>query len=226
LFARRRRAIYAAPMIMRYLLHAMPGRAGLLGIALSTMPLGASAQAGIDLTGVGYDRGLPTAPVTVIEFGDFGCSACGQFARETMPLILSEYINRGIVRWKYVPFVLGPFPNGREATRGGECAAEQSSFWRWHDTMFARQKEWGLLRNPKQRFLEYAKELGLDPVKFAACYDGTVGRDRTERNGEVADAFMVRGTPTFFVNGGRVVGALPIEQFRKVVADALARVKR
>jgi protein-disulfide isomerase len=213
-------------MTTRDLIPAMLMRAALFCVAFTTIPLVASAQAGIDLTGIGYDRGIPTAPVMVIEFGDFGCSACGQFARETMPLIISEYINRGIVRWKYVPFVLGPFPNGREATRGGECAAEQSSFWRWHDTMFTRQKEWGLLRNPKQRFLEYARELGLDPAKFAACYDGTVGRDRTERNGEVADAFMVRGTPTFFVNGGRVVGALPIERFRKVIADALARVER
>lgn len=201
----------------------MGASTAIIGAAMCSLPMAARAQQAAELIGIGYDRGVSTAPVTVIEFGDFGCSACGQFARETMPQIMSEYINRGIVRWKYVPFVLGPFPNGKEATRGGECAAEQSSFWRWHDAMFARQKEWGLLRDPRQRFIEFAKELGLDPSKFAACYDGTVGRDRTERNGEAADAFMVRGTPTFFVNGARVVGALRIEQFRKVIADALAR---
>jgi hypothetical protein len=55
------------------------------------------------------------APVVVVEFSDFGCPYCARFALESLPVIEEEYIRTGQVRWQYVPFTMGIFPNGEEA---------------------------------------------------------------------------------------------------------------
>src|SRR5690625_6346899 len=83
------------------------------------------ARQGVDLTGVGYDLGDPCAPISIVEFSDFGCHFCRQFATETFPTLEREYIETGKVRWKYIPFVLGIFPNGDRAAIAGVCAAQQ-----------------------------------------------------------------------------------------------------
>src|SRR5690606_24185800 len=91
------------------------------------------AATGLDVTGVGWVTGLDDAPVTVIEFSDFGCPFCAQFALDTYPTLHTEFVLAGQVRWIYVPFVIGRFPNGEGAALAGECAGEQGRFWQMHD---------------------------------------------------------------------------------------------
>lgn len=115
-------------------------------LALLALPGALPAQQ--ELASLGYARGSETAPVTVVEFGDFGCSACRKFALEGYPPLHEEFVATGKVRWIYVPFLLGLFPNAPEAARAAECAAEQDAFWEIHDLLFERQAEWKRLRNP------------------------------------------------------------------------------
>lgn len=195
-------------------------RHGLLAIALAiaaALPGGASAQS-VDVSTLGYDRGMPGAQILVVEFGDFGCSACGQFARDVWPQLQREFVATGQVHWKYVPFNLGMFPNGDEAASAAECAADQDSFWSMHDLLYEKQKEWNRLGDPRTKFAEFAAQLRLNIGSFNRCYGAEGGAARTKRNTEAARELMVRATPTFFVNGQRVVGALPIEEWRKVIA--------
>lgn len=171
----------------------------------------------IDLRKIGYSRGAENAPVTVYEFSDFGCPFCGSFARNTYPLLHKEFVETGKVRWTYVPFVMGMFPNGAEAARAAECAAQQGRFWQMHDLLFEKQNEWKASRSPARVFGGYASRLAMDEGRFTSCYREDRGGTRTAINNRVADALRVRATPSFFINGRLVEGALPAEQFRQVL---------
>ena len=172
---------------------------------------------GIDLTGVGYDKGDSTAPLVVVEFSDFGCPYCGEFAHETFPGIDKEFIQTGKVFFKYVPFVMGMFPNGQEAARAGECAGEQGKFWAMYDRLFSAPSEWKRERAPEELFKRYAAGAGLDAAGFARCYAPAQTNPRTSKANAVADRLGVRVTPSFVVNGRAVEGALPLADFRKLL---------
>ena len=173
----------------------------------------------IDLRKIGYSRGAADAPVTVYEFSDFGCPFCGMFARGTYPGLHQEFVATGKVRWIYVPFVMGMFPNGTESARAAECAAEQGKFWEMHDLLFAKQNEWKSSRGPERLYNGYARGLGLEAARFATCYREDGGAVRTAQNNRAADALRVRATPSFFINGRLVEGALPAAQFRQVLTS-------
>jgi len=180
------------------------------------------ARQGVDLTGVGYDLGDPSAPISIVEFSDFGCHFCRQFATETFPTLEREYIETGKVRWKYIPFVLGIFPNGDRAAIAGVCAAQQGdeAFWTMHDVLYASQDEWksegGAAR---QLFARYAEDAGLDEGQFLRCYDQNEPARDITTNDRLGRQLGVRATPTFFINGARVEGAIPLDLFKRVLDE-------
>ena len=190
-------------------------------------PLPPAAAAGgpapgdtIDLRRLGYDRGRADAPVVVVEFSDFGCPFCATFATSTYPALHREFVATGKVRWKYVPFVMGMFPNGAQAARAAECAAEQGKFWEMHDRLFAAQREWKRSANPAGLFAGYARQAGADLPRFSSCYREDRGGGRTRAGNRAADAARIRATPSFIVNGRLVEGALPLETFRQLLSSA------
>ncbi len=175
--------------------------------------------------GIGHVRGSPDAPVIVIEFSDFGCPYCGMFALGTYPTLHQEYVETGKVKWHYIPFVMGMFPNGAEATRAAECAAEQGeeAFWAMHDLLYERQTGWKSARDPETLFRKYAAELELDDARFTSCYKEDRVRDRMQASNALAARAGVRATPTFFVNGRPIQGALPLDHFRLLLEASGAR---
>lgn len=191
--------------------------AAVFAVLLVSWPRPGATQ-GVDVTKLGYDRGMAGARILVVEFADFGCSACGQFARDVWPELQREFVATGRVQWKYVPFILGMFPNGDEAATAAECAADQDAFWSMHDLLYAKQKEWNKLKDPGPKFAQFARDLGLDANRFSRCYRSDAVAARTKQNDDAARELMVRSTPTFFVNGQRAVGALPITEWRKIFA--------
>jgi protein-disulfide isomerase len=178
---------------------------------------------GSDLTGVGYDKGSATAPVVIVDFSDFGCPYCGKHAQETLPALEQEFIATGKVFYKYVPFVMGMFPNGDLAARAAECAADQGKFWPMHDRLYAAQRDWKRSRAPAPLFHGYATELGLDGARFAACHADARTEGRTQQANDRARRLGVRATPTFFVNGESVEGALPLDVFQRVLREMTAQ---
>ncbi len=188
-------------------------------------PVADLAPSPVDLRGVGHDEGSATARVTVVEFADFGCPYCGQFAEEVWPTIRKQYVQTGKVRWKFVPFVMGMFPNGAEAARAGECAAAQGepAFWAMYQRLFQGQKDWKAASDPASLFGRYAGELHLNTGAFNACYRADAGKARTQAADRAAAQLGVRVTPTFFVNGQQFQGALPLAEFEQVLAMMGAR---
>ena len=192
--------------------------------ALGLMGLGATPQGGagaqdVDLNGVGYVLGSPEATVAVVELGDFGCWACALFHQTTWPAIEREFVQTGRVQWRHVPFLFG-LRHGDDGTKAAECAADQGQYWEMHDVLYTRHEEWTKLRNPKDFLHTYASELGLDTEAFETCYEEDHGKDRTRRATWAADELDVSGTPTFFINGSRALGALTIDVFRHLLEEA------
>jgi protein-disulfide isomerase len=159
-------------------------------------------------------RGDARAPVTIVAFSDFECPFCAK-AEATLRALEDEY--RGKVR---IVFRSQPLPfheHAKLAARAALAAGEQGKFWEYHDALFAHQRD--LDRAALER---YATDLGLDLARFRAALDA----DRTGAlvDADVAEATRlgVAGTPTFFVNGRRIIGAQPLAKFEAAVEEALA----
>lgn len=178
---------------------------------------------GVDLTGIGYDKGSPTAPIVMVDFSDFGCPYCGNHSRQTLPALEREFIATGKVFYKYVPLVMGSFPNGDTAARAAECAAEEGKFWPMHDRLYAGQTEWRKNGAPTPIYARYARELGLDASRFAACLRDGRTESRTRRATDGAMRLGIRATPTFAIDGQGIEGALPLEVFQNVLREKAAR---
>lgn len=172
---------------------------------------------GVSLAGMGIDRGDPSAPVTVVEFADFGCSACADFAAATFPSIEREFVATGDVRWRFVPFVLGPFPKAAEAARAALCAGDQGTFWPMHDRLFQQRTRWSRRGSPLPHFQGLAMQLGLDSAQFERCYHDATTKRRVDEATKAARRIGIRGTPTFFLNGRPVLGALRLPEFRELL---------
>lgn len=176
----------------------------------------------LEPAGPGHDFGRTNATVTVLEFSDFGCRYSERFATTAYPE-LAAFVRAGAVRWKYVPFALGMFPNGAAAAAAAECAADQGAagFRRMHELLFATPREWRDARDPAPVFRTYAREARLDGARFAACLTSDSARARVRASSALADEMGVAATPTFFINGRRIEGALPAAEFRALLEDAV-----
>jgi protein-disulfide isomerase len=189
----------------------------LAALLLIVLPSVASAQMA-DVTDLGYDLGATSARISVVEFGDFGCSACARFETDTFGAFNREFIATGIIKFKYVPFVMGSFPNSEEATKAALCAADQSSYWSMHEMLFERQLDWLKLHDPREKFEELATALRLDIPAFRECYASDATKDRIDTANRTARELRIRGTPTFYVNGREALGAIPIETWRELLS--------
>lgn len=177
----------------------------------------------MELKNVGHTVGEADAPVTVVEFSDYGCAYCSRFTQQTFPELYAEFVQAGRVRWVHVPFVLGKFANSDRAAVAAYCAAEQGevAFWSVHMALFRRQPEWRD-GDPLPVFRRYVEDAGGDGESFAACYREDRPRDGLVQADRIAAAAGVAATPTFFIDGKRLEGAAPLAQFRSALLSAEA----
>lgn len=175
----------------------------------------------LQITEMGYNFGSVDAPVKVIEISDFGCGYCRRFHEETFPSILDIYMDAGFVEWKFIPFVLGMFPNGLQAATAGECAGEQDRFFPMQARLFGEQSGWRNSDDPYAFFSNLAAEEGLDVERFDSCIEGGWRDNRVRASIRLGQQAGVRGTPLFLIDGRSLPGAVPLEDFRAVLDAAL-----
>lgn len=161
-------------------------------------------------------KGDPNAPVTIIEFSDFECPFCASFHRNTLPQIEEKYINTGKVKLVYRDFPFSFHPNAQKAAEAAECAADQGKFWEMHDIIFENQKAIDI-DNLKQ----YAVSIEINNVLFNDCLDSNRYSEEVKKDFSDGSDAGVTGTPTFFINGERLVGAQPFEIFTEVIERKL-----
>lgn len=176
-----------------------------------------------DVERIGFVLGSPEAPLTVVEFGDFACSACAAFFRDTWPGIKEQYVDSGRVRWVLVPFEIG-FRNSEEGARAARCAADQDAFWPMHDALFRLRDEWVGERNPEDELVDIAVRAGLDGERFGVCYDEDPHEDQREAANDAARAQGIRGTPTFLIGEYVAPGAIALDTFVELIESALRSV--
>jgi protein-disulfide isomerase len=163
------------------------------------------------------NRGPSDAAVTIVEFTDYGCPFCRRHATEVLPDLLERYGDtiRYAVRHFPIPALT---PNALAAADAAECAHRQGRFWEYRKALF---RETGLLS--AEVLQGKAVALGLDTESFGRCLADPATRDVVE--GDILDAWAhgVTGTPTFFINGRRFVGARPLEELEFYVGLALQK---
>ncbi len=193
---------------------------------LATRPKGAvtSVDPSVPVEAEGYLMGNPNAPVQVLEFADFECPACSQFATITEPDVRTRLVETGMISFRFYDFPLQMHPNTWEASHTAACANEQGKFWEMHDQLFNTQDRWNGIatRRPKGVFEDLARTIGLDMAKWEDCYDSRRYQRQIEANRAEAVRRNAGSTPTFVI-GSRMIGAaIGYDAFKAYVDSALA----
>ncbi len=156
-------------------------------------------------------RGVETAPVVVVEYGDFQCPYCGRAEQGVRELRAEANVRFG---GRHLPLV-DVHPRAQRAAQAAEAAAEQDAFWEMHDLLLANQT-----RLAEEDLLGYATELRLDLERFVRDLDDPRIAKRIRADVESADWSGVSGTPTFFLNGTRHYGAYDFESLAAAAREA------
>lgn len=171
-------------------------------------------------------RGNPNAPVTLEEFADFQCGACGAYYTE-LKKIEGEFGERLRVIYRENPLYPN-HPYSNVAAQAAEAAGLQSEnhFWLMHDKLFENQKAWSEAKDKDAAvamFVDYAKQIGLDPDRFMRDLNGETVAQRIFQDGKRSHALGVQGTPTFFINGKEARGeSWKPEGLRAMINEALS----
>lgn len=161
--------------------------------------------------------GGETAKVTIVEFSDFQCPYCAEGAK-VLRQLKAKYGNKIKVAFKQFPL---PFHSqAKRAAVAALCINEQKTelFWKMHDQLFADQ---GKLSPTDLKLI--AKNLGADTTKFNKCLDDNKYIAQVEKDIQEGKAIGVKSTPTFYVNGQLVAGALPVEMFSEIIDQELSK---
>lgn len=175
------------------------------------------------------ERGSPDTPIIVMDFSDYSCPACRQFASLVKPTLTTEYVDEGLIRFQYFDFpIVTNFPNSFLAARAARCADDQDRYWDYHDQLFRAQDAWSRQADAAPTFEDYAQQLGLDRGDFRSCL-------RSDRHAEAVSANLLLGrelgvgaTPTIFLNTGegraqRIEQWGNVGQVRALLDEAIER---
>lgn len=157
------------------------------------------------------ELGNSLAPLTIVEFADFTCS----YSREVFPVIrelLAKYPDKIRFVFRFFPVDSSDSQTSEEAAGAALCAAEQNKFWAYHDKLFQNQKSFTAddLKN-------YARQIGLEEKQFNNCLDSEKYEAAVKADFQDGLSADVQGTPTFFVNGQKVEGAVPLEGWEQLI---------
>ena len=167
----------------------------------------------IEVAAVGPRKGSPDAPITIVEFSDFECPFCVRVLA-TLDKVEETYGDKITIVFRQNPLPM--HKNARKAAEASLCAAEQDKFWALHDAMFADQKNLGL-----DALRTKAAATEIDMEAFNTCLDSGRHAETVQRDLDEGAMAGVSGTPAFFVNGRFLNGAVPFEEFTKIIDEEL-----
>lgn len=168
----------------------------------------------VAVAATGPARGPASAPVTIVEFGDFQCPYCKR-AESSLHTVLAEYPDKIRLVFRNLPLT-EIHPHAEAAAEAAVCAERQGKFWEMHDAMYADQSALA-----PEALKDTAKRLGLDVGAFSACLGGGAPTAALEADVKAARALGLSGTPYFFINGRPVDGNVPLEKFQSIIAEEL-----
>lgn len=157
-------------------------------------------------------HGPASAPVTLVEYGDFECPLCGQ-AYPAVKLIQQRFGDQ--LRFVYRHFPLKAHPHAHPAAQAAEAAGAQGKFWEMHALLYQNQ-----LHLEPEDLRRYAKESGLNMQRFETELDERVRAPRVQADIESGLRSHIKGTPAFFVNGAVVDTSFGLERLMQAVEHA------
>lgn len=164
--------------------------------------------------------GTTSKGVTLVEYGDYQCPACGQYYQPVKEVV-EKYKDRIQFQFRNLP-LNQIHQNAFASARAAEAAAKQDKFWEMHDMLYTNQRAWSEAANPKDYFTAYAKQLGLDTTKFSSDFTSSSVNDVI--NADI-NAFKKTGekmqTPSFFLNGKAINPGASVDEFSKLLDEAL-----
>lgn len=151
--------------------------------------------------------------ITVVEFSDFECPYCAKGA-DVFKKLKAEYSDK--VKFIFKQFPLSFHKNAQAAAEASLCANEQGKFFEYHDTLFTNNKAL-----EKENLSKYAASINLDAAKFKECLDSGRMKAKVEQDMKEGQEYGITGVPAFIIDGELVVGAVPYEEVKTVLDEAL-----
>lgn len=170
--------------------------------------------------------GTAGAPVVVVAFSDFQCGFCKDEAKMLRENLLKAYPKE--VRLYFKEFPIDQIhPWARSAAIGGRCVFRQkpAAFWDFHDWIFEHQAEM-TVESLKGKIAAWVTAHGLNEPQFARCYDNRSTEAEINRNVAEARSLKVNSTPTLFVNGRQIPGAVAWPQLKAIIDFELDHTKK
>lgn len=159
-------------------------------------------------------RGNPNARITVVEFSDFQCPFCLESFKILQEVFL-KFPDALYFQYRHFPLSAnGSHPLAKEAAEASLCANAQGKFWEYHDLIFQNQQ-----RLMIESFNQFAKALGLDEQAFAVCLETQKFRDIVKQDFEDGRDLGVDATPTFFINGVKIEGTMPLSTWEQLIKE-------
>jgi len=160
----------------------------------------------------GISYGNPEAPVVVEEYFSFLCGACVNFANTTFPQLDEKYIKTGKVR-----FVFYPYPP-YELGAASYCVEKAGKYKEYADYLYAHVEE---IQEP-QDLINFAGAIGMNIEEFTTCFDSEEAIKRAEDWHAVGSEKGIDATPTFYIDGEKIIGAQPLADFERIIDEKLA----
>lgn len=175
------------------------------------------------------EMGSADTPIIIVDFSDYSCPACRQFASQAKPLLEASYVETGLARFQFFDFpIVTNFPNSFLAARAARCAGDQDAYWPFHDQLFRAQESWSRQADAAPSFEEYAGLLGLNRSAFRSCLRSDRHAAAVTANLRLGQQLGVNATPTIFLNTGegrarRVENWTNVNQVRALLDEAVER---
>lgn len=158
---------------------------------------------------------LTEAKVTLIEYADFQCPACGAYYPFVKQLG-QEFKNLAII---FRHFPLPQHSNARAAAQAAEAAGKQGKFWEMHNLLFDNQDTWAGSNFAVETFNAYAQTLGLNMEKFKTDFNSAEAKTKIEADYQSGSS-EIDGTPTFFLNDKKIQNPQNYDEFRNIIQQA------
>jgi len=167
--------------------------------------------------------GKKDAKVTIVEFGDFQCPACG-VAHPEVKAALEQFKDNPEVNFVFRNFPLDTIhPNAHISAEAAEAAGAQGKYWEMHDMLYEKQAEWSASTSALDIFVGYAKEIGLNVDQFKLAVEQRLYSDVINTDYKDGEAAQVNSTPTFFVNGTKQNKVLQRDELKALIEAELAK---
>lgn len=165
-------------------------------------------------------KGNRETKVVIMEYSDFECPACRSYYL-VVRQIMEEYGDRVAFVYRHFPLT-GIHANAEFAARAAEAAGKQGKFWEMHDLLFEKQSEWSKSAKAPEMFESYAKLLDLNVEQFVIDWKSKEVKNFVSAQRVHSLKSGLQGTPTFFINGKQIQNPDSVEQFRKIISEAIS----